>query len=54
MTNLSAYLNNSSMRCVNVTATSWSKIQPASHHDKVVRDGRVEKSLSCTQSSGNY
>jgi len=54
MTTLSAHLNGSSMRCVNVTTTSCSKIQPASHCDKVTRDKRVVKSLSYTQSAGNY
>lgn len=54
MTTLSVHLSDSSVRCVNVTAMSWSKIQPVSHCDKVVRDRRVEKSLSYTQSSGNY
>lgn len=54
MTTLSAHLNHSSVRCVTVTAISWSKIRPASHCDKVVRNRRVEKSLSYTQSSRNY
>lgn len=54
MTTLSAHLNHYSVRCVNVTAISWSKIRPASHRDKVVRNRRVEKSLSYTQSLTNY
>ena len=37
-------LISSGWRCVNVTATRCSKIQPASHRDKVVRDRRAEKS----------
>lgn len=53
MAALSAHLNDASARCVSVTATSWSEIQPASHRDKVVRDRRDEKSPSYRRSSGN-
>lgn len=54
MTALSTHLNDSSATCVNVTATSWPQILPATHCDKVMRDRKVEKSLSCVQASGNY